>query len=125
MSDSEIAAPATMDVVIENAALKTALNEAKSGSGDTLKVAAANKIFAMNLFNSKLAEGLTPAQSNTIISALTATANTSPVSFSIKDGAGKVLAKFEIEIDTSALSGQKKVEKIVLDQTELVFGGNN
>lgn len=125
LSDSEIAAPATMDVVIENAALKTALNEAKSGSGDTLKVAAANKIFAMNLFNSKLAEGLTPAQSNTIISALTATANTSPVSFSIKDGAGKVLAKFEIEIDTSALSGQKKVEKIVLDQTELVFGGNN
>ena len=125
LSDSEIAAPATMDVVIENAALKTALNEAKSGSGDTLKVAATNKIFAMNLFNSKLAEGLTPAQSNTIISALTATANTSPVSFSIKDGAGKVLAKFEIEIDTSALSGQKKVEKIVLDQTELVFGENN
>ena len=125
LNDSEIAAPTTMDVVIENATLKTALNEAKSGSGDTLKVTAANKIFAMNLFNSKLAEGLTPAQSNTIISALTATANTSPVSFSIKDGTGKVLAKFEIEIDTSALSGQKKVEKIVLDQTELVFGGNN
>ena len=124
LNDSEIAVPTTMDVVIENTTLKTALNEAKSGSGDTLKVTAANKIFAMNLFNSKLAEGLTPAQSNTIISALTATANTSPVSFSIKDGTGKVLAKFEIEIDTSALSGQKKVEKIVLDQTELVFGGN-
>ncbi len=125
LNDSEIAVPTTMDVVIENTTLKTALNEAKSGSGDTLKVTAANKIFAMNLFNSKLAEGLTPAQSNTIISALTATANTSPVSFSIKDGTGKVLAKFEIEIDTSALSGQKKVEKIVLDQTELVFGWNN
>ena len=125
LSDSEIAAPATVDVVIENAALKTAMNDAKSGSGDALKVTAANKIFALNLFNAKLAEGLTPAQSNSIISAITATTNTSPVSFSIKDGAGKVLAKFEIEIDTSALSGQKKVEKIVLDQTELVFGGNN
>ena len=125
LSDSEIAAPATVDVVIENAALKTAMNDAKSGSGDALKVTAANKIFALNLFNAKLAEGLTPAQSNSIISAITATMNTSPVSFSIKDGAGKVLAKFEIEIDTSALSGQKKVEKIVLDQTELVFGGNN
>ena len=125
LNDSEIAAPATMDVEIENTALKTAMNDAKSGSGDALKVTAANKIFVMNLFNSKLAEGLTPAQSNSIISALTATANTSPVSFSIKDGDGKVLAKFEIEIDTSALSGQKKVEKIVLDQTELVFGGNN
>lgn len=125
LSDSEIAAPATVDVVIENAALKTAMNDAKSGSGDALKVTAANKIFALNLFNAKLAEGLTPAQSNSIISAITAAANTPPVSFSIKDGAGKVLAKFEIEIDTSALSGQKKVEKIVLDQTELVFGGNN
>ena len=125
LSDSEIAAPATVDVVIENAALKTAMNDAESGSGDALKVTAANKIFALNLFNAKLAEGLTPAQSNSIISAITATTNTSPVSFSIKDGAGKVLAKFEIEIDTSALSGQKKVEKIVLDQTELVFGGNN
>ena len=125
LSDSEIAAPATVDVVIENAALKTAMNDAKSGSGDALKVTAANKIFALNLFNAKLAEGLTPAQSNSIISAITATTNTSPVSFSIKDGAGKVLAKFEIKIDTSALSGQKKVEKIVLDQTELVFGGNN
>ena len=125
LSDSEIAAPATVDVVIENADLKTAMNDAKSGSGDALKVTAANKIFALNLFNAKLAEGLTPAQSNSIISAITATMNTSPVSFSIKDGAGKVLAKFEIEIDTSALSGQKKVEKIVLDQTELVFGGNN
>lgn len=125
LNDSEIAAPATVDVVIENAALKTAMNDAKSGSGDALKVMAANKIFALNLFNAKLAEGLTPAQSNSIISAITATTNTSPVSFSIKDGAGKVLAKFEIEIDTSALSGQKKVEKIVLDQTELVFGGNN
>ena len=125
LSDSEIAAPATVDVVIENAALKTAMNNAKSGSGDALKVTAANKIFALNLFNAKLAEGLTPAQSNSIISAITATTNTSPVSFSIKDGAGKVLAKFEIEIDTSALSGQKKDEKIVLDQTELVFGGNN
>ena len=125
LSDSEIAAPATVDVVIENADLKTAMNDAKSGSGDALKVTAANKIFALNLFNAKLAEGLTPAQSNSIISAITATTNTSPVSFSIKDGTGKVLAKFEIEIDTSALSGQKKVEKIVLDQTELVFGGNN
>ena len=125
LNDSEIAAPTTMDVVIENTALKTAMNTVKSGSGDALKVPAANKIFAVNLFNGKLAEGLTPAQSNSIISALTATANTSPVSFGIKDGAGKVLAKFEIEIDTSALSGQKKVEKIVLDQTELVFGGNN
>lgn len=125
LSDSEIAAPATVDVVIENAALKTAMNDAKSGSGDALKVTAANKIFALNLFNAKLAEGLTPAQSNSIIFAITATTNTSPVSFSIKDGADKVLAKFEIEIDTSALSGQKKVEKIVLDQTELVFGGNN
>ena len=125
LSDSEIAAPATMDVAIENTTLKTAMNAVKSGSGDALKVTVANKIFAVNLFNSKLAEGLTPAQSNSIISALTATANTSPISFSIKDGAGNVLAKFEIEIDTSALSGQKKVEKIVLDQTELVFGGNN
>ena len=114
-----------MDVAIENTTLKTAMNAVKSGSGDALKVTVANKIFAVNLFNSKLAEGLTPAQSNSIISALTATANTSPISFSIKDGAGNVLAKFEIEIDTSALSGQKKVEKIVLDQTELVFGGNN
>ena len=125
LNDSEIAAPTTMDVVIENSALKTAMNDAKSGSGDALKVTATNKIFALNLFNAKLAEGLTPAQSNSIISALATTANTSPVSFSIKDGAGNVLAKFEIEIDTSALSGQKKVEKIVLDQTELVFGGNN
>lgn len=125
LNDSEIAAPTTMDVAIENATLKTTLNEAKSGSGDTLKVTAANKIFALNLFNAKLADGLTPAQANSVISAVTASANTSPVSFTIKDGAGKVLAKFEIEIDTSALSGQKKVEKIVLDQTELVFGGNN
>ncbi len=125
LNDSEIAAPTTMDVVIENNSLKTAMNAVKSGSGDALNVTAANKIFALNLFNSKLAEGLTPTQSNSIISALTATVNTSPISFSIKDGAGNVLGKFEIEIDTSALSGQKKVEKIVLDQTELVFGGNN
>ena len=125
LNDSEITAPATLDVSIDDDSLKEAMNAAKSGSGDALKVTAANKIFALNLFNAKLAEGLTPAQSNSIISAITATTNTSPVSFSIKDGAGKVLAKFEIEIDTSALSGQKKVEKIVLDQTELVFGGNN
>ena len=125
LNDSEITAPATLDVSIDNDSLKEAMNAAKSGSGDALKVTAANKIFALNLFNAKLVEGLTPAQLNSIISAITATTNTSPVSFSIKDGAGKVLAKFEIEIDTSALSGQKKVEKIVLDQTELVFGGNN
>ena len=125
LNDSEIAAPTTMDVAIENTALKTAMNAVKSGSGDALKVMAANKIFALNLFNAKLVEGLTPAQSNSIISAITAVANTSPVSFNIKDGADNVLAKFEIEIDTSALNGQKKVEKIVLDQTELVFGGNN
>ena len=125
LNDSEITAPATLDVSIDDDSLKEAMNAAKSGSGDALKVTAANKIFALNLFNAKLAEGLTPAQSNSIISAITAAANTPPVSFSIKDGAGKVLAKFEIEIDTSALSGQKKVEKIVLDQTELVFGGNN
>ena len=125
LNDSEIAAPTTMDVAIENTALKTAMNAVKSGSGDALKVTAANKIFALNLFNAKLVEGLTPAQSNSIISAITAVANTSPVSFNIKDGADNVLAKFEIEIDTSALNGQKKVEKIVLDQTELVFGGNN
>ena len=44
LNDSEITAPATLDVSIDNDSLKEAMNAAKSGSGDAFKVTPTDKI---------------------------------------------------------------------------------
>ena len=122
LSDSEITAPATLDVSIDDDSLKEAMNAAKSGSGDAFKVTPTDKVFTMDLFNKKLVESATPAQVNAIISAVPTSSFFPPITFSFKDGAGKLLMEFKISINTTAIKGQKKVEKITLDQPVLIFG---
>ena len=122
LNDSEITAPATLDVSIDDDSLKEAMNAAKSGSGDAFKVTPADKVFTMDLFNKKLVESATPAQVNAIITAVPTSSFFPPITFSFKDGAGNPLMEFKISINTTAIKGQKKVEKITLDQPLLVFG---
>ena len=122
LNDSEITAPATLDVSIDNDSLKEAMNAAKSGSGDAFKVTPTDKVFTMDLFNKKLVESATPAQVNAIISAVPTSSFFPPITFSFKDGAGNPLMEFKISINTTAIKGQKKVEKITLDQPVLIFG---
>lgn len=122
LNDSEITAPATLDVSIDNDSLKEAMNAAKSGSGDAFKVTPTDKVFTMDLFNKKLVESATPAQVNAIIAAVPTSSFFPPITFSFKDGTGKLLMEFKISINTTAIKGQKKVEKITLDQPLLVFG---
>ena len=62
LNDSEITAPATLDVSIDDDSLKEAMNAAKSGSGDAFMVTPTDKVFTMDLFNRKLVENATPAQ---------------------------------------------------------------
>ena len=111
-----------MDVSIDDDSLKEAMNAAKSGSGDVFKVTPTDKVFTMDLFNKKLVENATPAQVNAIISAVPTSSFFPPITFSFKDGAGKLLMEFKISINTTAIKRQKKVEKITLDQPVLIFG---
>lgn len=122
LNDSEITAPATLDVSIDDDSLKEAMNAAKSGSGDVFKVTPTDKVFTMDLFNKKLVESATPAQVNAIITAVPTSSFFPPITFSFKDGAGNLLMEFKISINTTAIKGQKKVEKITLDQPVLIFG---
>ncbi len=122
LNDSEITAPASLDVSIDDDSLKEAMNAAKSGSGDAFNVTPTDKVFTMDLFNKKLVENATPAQVNAIISAVPTSSFFTPITFSFKDGAGNLLMEFKISINTTAIKGQKKVEKITLDQPVLIFG---
>ena len=53
LNDSEITAPATLDVSIDNDSLKEAMNAAKSGSGDAFKVTPTDKVLSTNFLLNK------------------------------------------------------------------------
>ena len=123
LDDSEITMPTKLQVSYGTQIAKK-MNEIKENSGEPFEIDIDGDTFSLNnLFNKNMINGYTAAQKNSFIETVT-TAKTNAAVFRFKNG-DKVLTSFTFNLDVSALTGQKSVEKIVLDQTELVFGGNN
>ena len=123
LDDSEIAMPTKLHVSY-GAQIAKKMNEIKENSGEPFEIDIDGDTFSLNnLFNKNMINGYTAAQKNSLIETVT-TAKTNAAVFRFKNG-DEVLTSFTFNLDVSALTGQKSVEKIVLDQTELVFGGNN
>lgn len=123
LDDSEITMPTKLHVSYGTQVAKK-MNEIKENSGEPFEIDIDGDTFSLNnLFNKNMINGYTAAQKNSFIETLI-TAKTNAAVFRFKNG-DKVLTSFTFNLDVSALTGQKSVEKIVLDQTELVFGGNN
>lgn len=123
LDDSEITMPTKLQVSYGTQVAKK-MNEIKENSGEPFEIDIDGDTFSLNnLFNKNMINGYTAAQKNSFIETVT-TAKTNAAVFRFKNG-DEVLTSFTFNLDVSALTEQKSVEKIVLDQTELVFGGNN
>ena len=122
LNDSEITSPSTLTVTYKSS-LETALNNAKSNLGNAVnELIGGDMAFNLaNFLNKNFVKDLTSAEKNSVIKAVTDN-KSSGVVFTIKDGLERVLNTFTLDIDVTALTGQKSVEGISLDNEQITFG---
>ncbi len=114
---------ATYFTVKPTAALKTAITNAGLTASALKEYSGSNSATVSNFFDKTWGEALysNNTQKNKLIAALQGFSGNAYEIIVYKSNGGAQLATFNLTLDTSVIAGQKGVESITLDQTEIVF----
>lgn len=101
-------------------AFANALNAIKVNSAKIPTIEKTEEGFSLDLLGKSFIDGLTPAETNSIISAINSN-KSNAVIFTFTDTKGTVIATYTLSINTTSIQEQYKVESVAVGTTELIF----
>ncbi|MBQ6921522.1 MAG: InlB B-repeat-containing protein [Clostridia bacterium] len=101
-------------------AFANALNAIKANSAKIPSIEKTETGFSLDLLSKSFIDGLTPAETNSIISAIN-TNKSNAVIFTFTNTKGAVIATYTFTVNTTAIQEQYKVQSVAVGTTELIF----
>lgn len=119
LQDGELFTPVL--TVSYKEAFATALNAIKVNSAKIPTIEKTEEGFSLDLLGKSFIDGLTPAETNSIISAIN-TNKSNAVIFTFTDTKGAVIATYTFTVNTTAIQEELRVQSVAVGTTELIFG---